>query len=132
MIPHHTLCKRTLSLHCFMNYQYSPMLLSSKLLHFELSNHIYILQYIKMFEICLKFLKAECTEDWQLHLEMRCMMLQYYASLCYYNYQKSAYLCLQTTSKIQVTNHGLHKQFMNELHVIRRSNRFKAGFFQVL
>ena len=85
-----------------------------------------------MFEICLKFLKAECTEDWQLHVEMRCMMLQYFASLCYYNYQKSAYLHLQTMSKIHVTNRGLQKQFMNEVQVIRRRDRFNAGFFSGL
>ena len=53
-------------------------------------------------------------------------MLQYFGSLCYCNYQQSAYLHLQTMSQIHVTHRGLHKPFMNELHVIRRSDRFKA------
>ena len=85
------------------------------------------IQYMKMVEICLQFLKAERTGDWQLHLDMSRMMLSYFAASGHFHYQKSVYFYLQTMSQIHVTNPGLHKHFMNELHVIRRSNRFWAG-----
>ena len=84
------------------------------------------IQYMKMVEICLKLLKADGTGDWQLHLDMSCMMLPYFAVSGHYHYQKSVYLYLQTMSQIHVTYPGLHKHFMDGLHVIRRSDRFWA------
>ena len=84
------------------------------------------IQYMKMIEICLQFLKAESTEDWQLHLGMNRMMLPYFAASGHYHYQKSVYLYLQIMSQIHVTNTGLHKHFINGLHVIRRNDRFWA------
>ena len=39
----------------------------------------------------------------------------------------SVYLYLQTMSQIHVTHPGLHKHFMNELHVICSSDHFWAG-----
>ena len=85
-----------------------------------------LMQYMKMVEICLQFLKAERTGDWQLHLNISCMMLPYFAASSHYHYQKSVYLYLPTMSQIHVTYPGLHKHFMNGLHVIRRSDRFWA------
>ena len=46
------------------------------------------IQYMKMVEICLQFLKAERTGDWQLHLDMSRMMLPYFAASGDYHYQK--------------------------------------------
>ena len=80
-----------------------------------------------MLEICLRFLKAECNGDWQLHLDISRMMLLYFAVLDHYHYQKSVYLYLQTMSQIYVTHAGLHKHFMNGLYVICRSDRFWAS-----
>ena len=85
------------------------------------------IQYMKMVEIYLQFLKAECTGDWQLHLNMSRMILPYFAASGHYHYQKLVHLYLQTMSQIHVTHPGLHKHFMNGLHVIRRSNHFWAG-----
>ena len=82
---------------------------------------------MKMVEICLQFLKAEHTGDWQLHLDMSHMMLPYFAALGHFHYQKSMYLYLQTVSQIHVSRPGLHKHFMNGLHVICRSDHFWAG-----
>ena len=42
---------------------------------------------------------------------------------------KPMYLYFQTMSQIQVIHPGLHKHFMNGLHVIRKSNLFCAGLF---
>ena len=85
------------------------------------------IQYMKMVEICLQFLKAEHNGDWQLHLDMSHMMLPYFTASGHYHYQKSVYLYFQTMSQIHVTHPSLHKHFMNGLHVIRRSDRFWAG-----
>ena len=38
------------------------------------------IQYMKMAEICLQFLKAERTGDWKLDLDMSQMMLPYFAA----------------------------------------------------
>ena len=54
-------------------------------------------------------------------------MLPYFSASGHYHYQKSVYLYLQTMSQIHVTHPGLHKHFMNGLHVIRRSDRFWTG-----
>ena len=75
----------------------------------------------------LVFLKAERTGDWQLHLDMSCMMLPYFAASGHYHYQKSVYLYLQAMSQINMTHPGLYKHFMNGLHVICTSDRFWAG-----
>ena len=54
-------------------------------------------------------------------------MLPYFSASGHYHYQKSVYLYLQTMSQIHMTHPGLHKHFMNGLHVIRRSDRFWTG-----
>ena len=54
-------------------------------------------------------------------------MLPYFSASGHYHYQKSVYLYLQTMSQIYVTHPGLHKHFMNGLHVMRRSDRFWTG-----
>ena len=85
------------------------------------------IEYMKMVEICLQFLKAERTGNWKLHLDMSRMMVPYFAASGHYHYQKSVYLYVQTMSQIHVTHPGLHKHFMNGLHVIHRSDCFWAG-----
>ena len=87
---------------------------------------------MKMVEICLQFLKAECTGDWPLRLDRSRMILPYFADLGHHHYQKSVYLYLQRTSQIHVTHPGLHKHFMNGLYVIRTSDRFWADLSQDL
>ena len=62
--------------------------------------------------------------DLQFHLDMGHMILPYFAVSGHYHYQKSVYLYLQTMSQIHMTHSGLHKLFINGLHVIRRSDHF--------
>ena len=59
------------------------------------------MQYMKMVEICLKFLKVECTGDWQLHFD-ESRMLSYFAASSRYRYQASVYLYLQTMPQIHI------------------------------
>ena len=92
---------------------------------------------MKRVEICLQFLEAERNGDWQLQLDMSCIMLPYFAASGHYHYQTSVHFYFQTMSvhfyfqtmsQIHMTHPGLHKHFMNGLHVIRRSDCFRAGF----
>ena len=69
----------------------------------------------------------ECTGNSQLHLDISCMVLLYFAASGHYHYQKSVYLYLQTMSQIHVNHPGFYKHFINELHVMRRNNHFWAG-----
>ena len=69
------------------------------------------LQYKKMVEIALSFLKAERTGDWQLHLDMCRQMLPYFASSGHYLYFKSAYLYLQTMYQLPMTHPNLYEHF---------------------
>ena len=85
------------------------------------------IHHMKIVEICLQFLQAKRNGEWQLHLDMSRMMLPYFAPSGHYHHQKSVYLYLQTMSQIHVTHPGLHKHFMNELHVICSSDHFWAG-----
>ena len=61
-----------------------------------------LLQYMKMVEIALSFLKAEGTGDWQLYLDMCRQILPYFASSGYYPYFKSGYLYLQTMYQLPI------------------------------
>ena len=85
------------------------------------------LQYMKMVEIALSFLKAERTGDWQLHLDTCRQMLPYFASPGHYHYFKSTYLYLQTMYQLPMTHPNMYEHFQNGLHVIRRSDHFWAG-----
>ena len=81
-----------------------------------------------MVEICLEFLRGGFIGEWQLHIDMSCMTLLYFASLSHFHYQKSVYLHLQAMPQIHVTHPGLHKHVMNGPYVIRRNDRFWAVY----
>ena len=85
------------------------------------------LQYLDMVSICLLFLKAERTGDWELHLSMCREMLPYFASSGHYHYLTSAHLYLQEMSKLKETHHRVYNEFCKGNHVVRRSDRFWAG-----
>ena len=53
------------------------------------------LQYLDMVSICLLFLRAERTGDWELHLSMCREMLPYFAASGHYHYLTSTHLYLQ-------------------------------------
>ena len=68
--------------------------------------------------------KSKAATFWIQYMKM--------AEIGHYHYQQSVYLYLQTMSQIHVTYLGLHKHFMNGLHVIHRSDRFWADLSQDL
>ena len=69
------------------------------------------LKYIHSVEVYLRFLKAERTSNWALHLQAAREMMPYFAASGHYLYAKSTYLYLQTMHKLPSTNPDVHKRF---------------------
>ena len=78
-------------------------------------------------EILCKFIKAEQTGNYQLHLQAVNDMLPYFAASGHSPYAKSAYVYLQTMSKLEETHPNVYQMFTKGYHVVRRSERFWAG-----
>ena len=84
-------------------------------------------QYIEMVEILCKFIRAECTGNFHLHLQAVKDMLPFFASSGHSLYAKSAYIYLQTMSNLQETHPQVYAKFQEGYHVVRRSDRLWAG-----
>ncbi len=86
-------------------------------------------QYMNMIDILRKFIIAERTGNWELHLQAIQDMLPYMAASGHNLYTKSAMLYLQQMSnlKTQHQHPDVQQHFDEGLHVIRRSNRLWAG-----
>ena len=78
-------------------------------------------------DILKRFLKAERTGNWLLHLSIVHEMLPYLAAAVHNSYTKSAYLYLQLMNQLEETHPEIFKSFTGGHHVVRRSNRFWAG-----
>ena len=85
------------------------------------------LMYIEMISIVCKFIKAQRTGNWLLHLEAVSEMLPFFASSGHYLYAKSSYFYLQSMRKLKDTNPKVHEMFLNGHHVVRRSDSYWAG-----
>ena len=77
------------------------------------------LQYMAMVDILKKFIRAERTGNFNLHLEATNDMLPYFAVAGHNSYLKSAELYLQKMSQMK-TEHP-------DVHVVRRSDQEWAG-----
>ena len=84
-------------------------------------------QYMEMLDILRKFLKAERTGNWKLYLQAIHEILPYLAASGHNLYTKSVYLYLQDMIKLQQLHPEVHAHFLQDYHVIRRSNCFWAG-----
>lgn len=85
------------------------------------------LQYMEMVDILFKFIKAERTGNWDLHLKMVHKMLPYLSAAGHHNYTKSLHIYPQKMDKLKETHPEVYSQFQEGHHVIRRSDRFWAG-----
>jgi hypothetical protein len=86
-------------------------------------------QYMNMIDILQKFLKAERTGNWRLHLQCVYDMLPYFAASGHRQYAKSAYVYYQMMMALPETNPDVHEKFLKGFHVVRRSDRYWAGLF---
>lgn len=72
------------------------------------------MQYMSMVDILKRFLKAERTGNWLLHLSVVHEMLPYLAAAGHNSYAKSAYLYLQLMNKLDNTNPAVYKRFLED------------------
>ena len=82
--------------------------------------------YMKMAYIISRFIKAERTKNWSLHLQSVYDMLPYFTVACRRLYTKSAYIYLQMMNELQNIHRHIYKNFQNGLHSARTSDRFRA------
>ena len=85
------------------------------------------LQYMDMIDILRKFIRAERTGNWDLHLQALSEMLPFLAASGHNNYTKSVLYYLQQMCRLQVDHPDVYQHFQDGLHVIRRSDRYWAG-----
>lgn len=85
------------------------------------------IQYMEMIDILKKFIQAERTGNWDLHLQAVEAMLPYFAASNHFLYAKSARVYLQNMKQLETTNPDVFDNFQNGSHVIRRSEKFWAG-----
>ena len=66
-----------------------------------------------------KIVKAECTGNWELHLQAVYDMLPFFIASKHNLYVKSAYLYLQLMLDLPNNHPELYDMFMNGFHVIQ-------------
>ena len=85
------------------------------------------IQYMDMVDTLSKFIWAERTGNWELHLQAVSEMLPYLAAYGHNNYTKSALIYLQQMSHLQDEHPEVYQHFQAGLHVVRRSDHHWAG-----
>lgn len=85
------------------------------------------LQYMEMVDILRRFIKAERTGNWDLHLQAVYDMLPFFAAAGHNLYAKSAHVYLQIMSELKDKHPDVFQSFQDGLHVVRRSDRYWAG-----
>ena len=78
-------------------------------------------------DLLKKFIRAERTENWQLHLKTLESMLPYLAASGHDLYTKSVWIYLERMSNLEEEHPDIHESFMRGMHVVRRADRFWAG-----
>jgi hypothetical protein len=96
----------------------------------ELENHrtakLWI-QYMHMIDILRRFIRAERTGQWKLHLQATYDMLPYFASAGHNLYAKSCHIYLHRMAELKENHPTVYQAFVSVQHVVRRSDRFWSG-----
>ncbi|CAC5379455.1 unnamed protein product [Mytilus coruscus] len=85
------------------------------------------LWYTDMVDLLRKFIKAERTGNWTLHLQIIKEMLPYCDAAGHHLYLKSAYVYMQQMHELSRTNPAINETLVSGFHVIKRSDRFWSG-----
>ena len=85
------------------------------------------LSFCEMVAVLKRFLLAERTGDWELHLLSVQEMLPYLAAAGHNLYIKSAYIYLSQMQNLNATYPDIYAHFMRGHHVVHRSDRLWAG-----
>ena len=84
-------------------------------------------QYMNMVDILRKFIRAERTGNWALHLQAMQDLLPYLAASGHNMYTKFARVYLQQITDLKPEHHDVQQRFDDGFHAIRRSDRQWTG-----
>ncbi|GFS26848.1 hypothetical protein ElyMa_007067800 [Elysia marginata] len=90
------------------------------------------LQYLRMLDILRKFLRAERTGNWHLHLMAMREMLPFLAASGHNLYTKSVYIYLQQMQVLPLDHPEVYESFCSGQHVIREATGFGQDFLLTL
>ena len=76
---------------------------------------------------CLRFVRADHTGSWMMHLRSVLDCLPIVAVVDHFNYRKCAYLYLQEMSQLRSWQPSVYDNFSKAFHVVHRSNQFWVG-----
>ena len=85
-------------------------------------------QYLDIVELLSKFIQAEKMRNFHLHQQSVKEMLPYFAAASHHLYTKSAYMYLQSISKLATTHPNVYQKFLAGYHVIRHVVRQEWPF----
>ena len=85
------------------------------------------LQYLHHIQVLKRFIIAEGTSSWSLHLRSNTDMLNLFTASGHLNYAKRAYLNVQQMMSPSEKHPWLHEQFENGKYPVQRSQRYWAG-----
>lgn len=87
-------------------------------------------RYIELIHIVQKFILAEKTSDWDLHLKCVAQMIPFFYAAGHFNYAKSAHLYLQEMLSLSTKMPEKdYYDFITQNFTIRRTNSFWAATF---
>ena len=91
------------------------------------------INYLRYTDISKRFIRAERTGNWSLHLQCISEMLNLFAATGHHFYAKCARLYLQQMSELEYNFPWVYEQFANKgYHTIRRTDRYWAGLWSDL
>ncbi|CAG2215124.1 unnamed protein product [Mytilus edulis] len=85
------------------------------------------LNFCRMTNILSKFLIAERTGNWDLHLSSIQEMLPFFVAAGHNLYAKSAYVYLSMMQRLEIEHPEVYRHFKAGHHVLRRTDRFWSG-----
>jgi hypothetical protein len=86
------------------------------------------IQYLKMVTLVKRYIEAERTGNWELHLYVVKMMLPYFISSGHLHYSKACYIYLQLMSNLpQKMDPVDYERFANGYFTVKRTNKFCSG-----
>ena len=88
--------------------------------------------YLDYISTIKKYIIAERTSNWALHLKTTKEILNLFAATGHINYAKSARLYLQQMMELKQKHPWLHHKFEEGFHAVRRSDRYWAGLWSDL
>ena len=86
-------------------------------------------RYVRYVGIVQDFIRAERTNDWNLHITTTNAMLNLFAATGHNNYAKSCRLYLQSIAELEINQPAVYAEFLKGNHTVRRTLMKWAGIW---